>query len=303
MSVPARFALVAMCLAVSSCDSAEPQVPDTPAIVGTWVIQNRVQETYATLDQAQRALDFFSPASGDIVVSGEVSASLRYLLARYSDPEGDGSLRGYSLRNIPAASAQRPLVSFGVTDTGSAVVSETRADGSTRAFYVEDPPDTALFSLGADTVRVSKARYVEFGTGAEVFVSGALVLPRRILPAGIETLVRRRAPDDYFPLEDQRLTFEADGTLRVAYGEGPSVELAARWTAVSDETFTVLAGGESADRASQYTLRDGVLTGTRPFGPCDAVCRFYVQKDLALPTGAVRDARLTTVETLTRTPS
>ncbi len=296
MTAPARFALLAFVLVLSGCDSGNPPaVPAQPSIVGTWAIQSRVQNTYATLEQTQRALDFFSPVGGELVVSGAVSASLRYLEARYSDPVGDGSLRGYSFRNVPAASGQRPLVTFGVTDTGSAVVSETRADGSMHGFYVEDPPNTALFSLGADTVRVARARYVESGTGAEVFVSGVLVLPHRTIPGGAETLVRSQAPS--FDLDDQRLTFNADGTFRATFGNSTST---GRWAAVGDGTFTSLIDGVSADLTSRYTLQESVLTATTPVGPCDAVCLFFVQKDLALPAGAVRDARLTSVATFDR---
>ena len=306
MPVLARGALVVLCLLLAACDSGEPEAPpvEISGIIGTWQPQSMQRHTYATLTQTQRALDFFSPAEGSLTVSGALSASLRYLDARYSD--ASNPVAGYSFADHAISTGQTPTVELGVTTSGGAVVSEIDATGqSRRQFYIDPPWTPSRFTLGADTVRAVRTRYIDIsGTGSAVFVEGALVVPFRTVRGGVETVLSTRAlgaGNSYFdPNRQMTLAFKADG--RLTSTEGP-YSRTGTWTRTEDGAIDVFYEDLPATLYHRYRVRDGALVETTPYtenGLCGTQCRVGVQIVYGLLPGTVQDARIETEITFSR---
>ncbi len=283
ISLPVRYlasALVVLWLA--GCDSASPPVePTRSAIVGTWGLQTETLDTYATVSQTQRALDPSVPAAGALTISGSLSASVRYLDVRSSTSFGDGSLNGYQFSTIPESTAGAESVRIGITDGGSANVYTYGSDGlQDRSFYLDPYTNPALFSLGPDTVRVSRGRYVEFGSGAVVFAEGTLVLARQTIEAGREQLLGRRAQPRY--TAGIVRMFHPDGTYEQQNGASGTV--AGTWTETVAGTVVVESNG--ASQSYHYTVAGSALTMT--VSPaCDALCLFDVRRFYDLIAGTV----------------
>ena len=291
------IALALFCVATFGCDSGYPTSEPVPnAIVGTWTLQSATLDTYATVSQSQTALDLFAPAEGALNVEGAVSASIRYLDQRYSNSFGDGTLTGYSFSSVPESAVATASVRFAVTPSGSAVLSVHGADGNQRrAFYVEDPWEPTLFSLGADTIRVSRARYVDLaaGNGEAVFVEGSLVLPRRPLEAGRETLLSRRALNGYVA-DGYSHTFRPDGTYRqnTTYGSR-----AGTWALTEDGVVIEVDGASALYR---FEIAGSLLTLARPSAVCPTSCPFDVRRYYDLVEGTVEEGRVENVFELVR---
>lgn len=291
------LALFVLCVGLAGCDSGGPAEELPPnAIIGTWALQSATLDTYATVSQTQTALDLFTPAEGVIAVEGALTASIRYLDQRYSNSWGDGTLTGYSLSSVPESAMSSASVRFAVTPSGSAVLSVQREDGGeAQAFYVDDPWDPNLFSLGPDTIRVSRARYSAWprGSGETVFVEGVLVLSRRTIEAGRETLLSRRAQSSYVA-EGRSWTFHADGTYeeRSIFGSRTG-----NWEATRDGVSVEVSGASLLFRSEV----DGPsLTLTSASNLCSYLCEFDMRRYYDLIEGTVEAGRIENVLSFVR---
>lgn len=300
MPASIRLALVASCVLLAACDSADPDVPEVPAIVGTWTSQTYGSETYATLSQSQVAFDPFSPAVGEVRMEGAQSAVLRYVVSREVNRDFGETVVSYTISSASRLSTGTPFIEltgsprFAVVD-----VHDGRRAGSGEDLrsYIARAPDTAPpVTQSGDTLRIGPNVYHEYpNTGASVTVQGTLVVPRRRIDAGVETRMRQAA--SFIGDDAITLTIRADGTVSER-GQN-SAPLSGTWSVGSDSTVTFIFGGSGTDTRYRITGSTLRLESVNQ-GGCEAMCRSRIEDAADLLPGTVRSARRAYNTTYTR---
>lgn len=302
MSTSARFVLVALCLILAACDSAEPEAPPSP-LVGSWTLQTVGSDTYATLSRPQTALDPFTPAKGEVRVEGAFSRKLLYVTSRSVNDDFGETVVSYTLASAPYPVPDEPLVVL----NGSARwanISVLRGlllqtGGSSTGYFLHLPTDTPPVSQSGDTLRIGPNVYdVDYPGSGSVTAEGTLVLPRRQIEAGVETRMSQAA--SIARGISYTSTIRADGTF-VDQGEHMAPQ-SGTWSVGPDSTVTFSLDRSSTTRRYRITGSMLRLESTEPFD-CDAGCRTRVEDAADVSAGTVQRARLVFVSTFARVRS
>ena len=214
------------------------------ALVGTWTSEDAATETYLEASAAQTILDPRAEGEGELVLTGDLETTLRYLRRTFptSTAPEDAS--------IPVVASEEAIGEFGVLPLPGSAQSDVVqvrftpglfGFGKSARIYVgaavryeaDDVSDIAFdddaHMLTFDAVTFSNDE------GGSVTVDGTLTAATQQLPAGEETLV-----DAY--------TLQAPGLLTVTFAE--------------DGTFSALIIGPNGSQSSQgtWSVNEGTLT-------------------------------------------
>ena len=219
------------------------------ALVGTWTSEDAATETYLEASAAQMIIDPRSEGDGELVLTGDLEATLRYLRRIFPTSSGE-------LAAAPVLASEEPVGEFGVLPLpGSAQSGMVQVRftpglfglGKTARLYVgaeagyeADDMSDVSFDDDAHTLTFDAATFSD-DEGGSVTVDGTLTAATQQLPAGEEALV-----DAY--------TLQAPGLLTVTFAE--------------DGTFDALIIGPNGTQSSRgrWAVDEGTLTITSSDG-------------------------------------
>lgn len=280
---PIRAAALS-CLALSACDSA---TPETASIVGTWQMEEHIQETIVTSNRDQEIIDVNQPGTGEIAFGGAATGSLRYA-GIYTDP-GRGTTitlfsTDYHTHPFPARYSSLSLAPEQTTLT-------VWRDGTYRQFSLFHYNGEATYTRAGNRLTVPQTTLTT-SDGETVTVGGTLSLPVHQIRAGVDkTVERQRVTDE----DDRRITFDTDGTYRdERRGERPETYTGA-WEQAGDGRIRIRYGGGTVNELT-YSVEDGRLSLTGSSESCrddaNRGCRGITEQLFGLAPGSVQTVRV-----------
>ena len=284
-----RLLALALLPCLAACDSAvDPPASSASPLVGTWASAEEATETLVTSRLDQSVPDFSARGTGEITVSGAVSAQLQYVTRTYRR-DGLASVSFASVRQ-PQAPGEMAVQIDAQTDGGAglgfvalrAVAGVPNAD-----IQYDDAGDvTSPFSFDKGRFTLQETTLTaEDGSDRRVVVGGTLSFPSLRLAGGVETRVDvdRRAGGEY------SLSFSDDGRFVNRSADG--FESRGTWAAGRDDVLTLTYSGSSPERYT-YAIEGETLSLT--FSPpqgCVQECAERYPESLYAPVGSFSSVR------------
>lgn len=270
------LALTVLWLAAPACDSGDP-VLDEPTLVGAWSAQSRETATYVTVSQTQSARDPSRAGTDGLMVSGDVTGALRYVSGYFVD--GDVNLC-VSDRGCQSEDAR---LSLEIERGGIRVYAADPTGGGRQHFDLVSFGGPTPYTLSADAIALTAARFVDPFTGEEAVLNGRLVFARLPLTANQEALVGRSAYVQ--PTSNARsITFDDGGAYRQVDLGGNAI--GGTWAADAD-TVRVRVYDVTRMHAFDVDAATLTLSADDAQGVCGAQCRQTSELYLGLLPGTL----------------
>jgi hypothetical protein len=302
--MPRRYtpALVAL-IVLAACDGGASD--NRHALVGSWLEAGGAQTTFVTSSVAQEVVDATRPGTGDLALRGDASDVLVYASSHF-DREGRRAFTIFSTDHLrhpfPSSYAFLSLDPDGTSAT-------VWRDGAYRQYgythYGGPVPYTfADGRLVLDDVALSSH------DGRIVVADGALTLPMRTLPAGVETEVQRHHHTEEPGEVLRRRVFGADGSYREErVGDSPLPPFSGTWEDLGDGHIRITGSvnGQAASAELAYRVEGGRLTLSTTWEPCAGVahpdCLPGYERGFAMAPGSLVRMREENAEILAPAPA
>lgn len=316
--MPPASRLAAILLAavlLAACDSQRsaedpPEGAEPHPLVGAWTVDSSgTAETLVPTFSGPGVNFAAHPTGGQAVVSGEISATLRYAFVSYADPQGhrEAVFASYDLSGDGPATypAYHLDVRGGAGGASWVGLYVQRIDGSSTYQAYHDGP---AFVIEGDRITLPSVDLYELGAGRPPvrLEGGSFTFPTVEFVAGQPFLLRRHLQNVNNSPVDIRYVLEADGSYQIQRYDPPtilSVSSEGRWEA--GDTELILRLGQDPDGSETrfaYDLAGNRLVLTEAERGCQAnpACLDAVATQLGLPPGAIASYARDAVTTLYR---
>jgi hypothetical protein len=298
---PVRLVLLAtLAVSLSACDAGADE-PDRDPLLGTWDLASQTEAHYGTVSVTQTALDFVHPGTGEIAITGDVTATLRQLYSRIETANGEFvGLQGWGARQ-----GTRARVHLQAASRGGVTVEVYDETG----LLTERYSATDLPAVSDDGVAVDNVRLVGVRSGAAVTVNGALTFARATYVAGVEAPFHVHWLGPRYVLGHRALSFSEGGALESTFlGNGPSGRvLPGTWSRVEGDSLRLVIEGDPVRYTGEYTYTyavDAVALSLTSPGGCNSACVEgqvrLSESSLGLEAGTVVGYRLEEASTYSR---